>query len=268
MSHSKKKIKILYFSPHADDLEFGISLTCIESLRLGNEVVEVLMTNCEYGTHRIDFKGNRLKKIRMWELDKAAKIYKKHTDNQIKIIKMGYIDGFLSLNKNTLNSVVKILRKEKPDLIFAPDPWYAIDFHNDHLNTGRLVYFAMKKLKKTELPKRVFFYYSFKTNFAIKYYRDDLEIALEALSQHKSQFSPLKIKISLLFLKIFLFFRYFKNRGFAKQVRELKFIEGIPEIHEKFNLKDKICYFFYSNWMGVPVKEEYYPTPRELGLIK
>lgn len=102
MSQTKKKVKILFFSPHADDLEFGASLPCMQALKLGNDVVEVLMTNCEYGTSCVEFKGNRLKRIRMRELEKAAKIYEIQARNELKIVKLGFIDGFLPWTKNLL----------------------------------------------------------------------------------------------------------------------------------------------------------------------
>jgi LmbE family N-acetylglucosaminyl deacetylase len=267
MSQTKKKVKILFFSPHADDLEFGASLPCMQALKLGNEVIEVLMTNCEYGTSCVEFKGNRLKRIRMRELEKAAKIYEKQARNELKIVKLGFIDGFLPLDEKSVNSVLKLIRDEKPRVIFAPDPWYAIDFHYDHLNTGRLVYFALKRLKKEELPQRIYFYYSFKTNLAIKYKYEDLKIAAEALAQHRSQITPLNIKTTLFFLKILLLTRYLKNRGFGKQVRKLRFINGKPELHGEFTLREKFNYFLFFKRMGVPAKHEYYPNPRELGLI-
>jgi len=40
-----KNIKVLFFAPHADDIEMGAPFMCLEALKLGNNVTEVLMTD-------------------------------------------------------------------------------------------------------------------------------------------------------------------------------------------------------------------------------
>lgn len=48
MARRLSKLKILSFTPHADDIEIAIPFTYLESLRRGHDVVEVLMTGGEY----------------------------------------------------------------------------------------------------------------------------------------------------------------------------------------------------------------------------
>lgn len=55
MNQLKKKFKILFFTPHADDIELGTPFKYLEALKLGNDVVEVVMTNNEFGTFNYDF---------------------------------------------------------------------------------------------------------------------------------------------------------------------------------------------------------------------
>ena len=260
------RLKILFFTPHIDDIEIGVPFTFLESLRLGNEVVEVLMTNCEFGTHRIEFKGDRLKRIRIRELENANKVYAKYTKNHVRVLKVGYIDGHLPINKSVLNKVVDIIRNENPDIIFAPDPWYALDYHPDHINTGRLTYFALKKLSKNELPTRVFYYYSFRSNFKLKCRWKDIPIIAEALSQYRSQITPLSVKLIGLFRK-FLFLRIFFSTGhFTENFREQTFNEGYPEFPKKHNFLDNIKYLFFTR-NTVPGYEKFHNlTPEELGL--
>ena len=50
----------MFFTPHADDIEFGTPFMYIESLRLGYRIIEVVMTNNEFGSHRDEFKGKRV----------------------------------------------------------------------------------------------------------------------------------------------------------------------------------------------------------------
>jgi len=265
----RKNIWVLFFAPHADDIEMGAPFMCLEALRLGNHITEALMTHDQYGTKINDFKGERIKRVRIHEMEKAADVYKKYTGNQIKLIWAGFIDGFLPLNKISLNLVLDIIRKEKPDIIFAPDPWYAIDFHRDHLNTARLVYFALKRLKKSELPKRVFFFYSFKTNISIRIRFKDVKITIESLSQHKSQISPLHSKLLLFFRRIFLIYKLIKTRAFLVRFRELHFIGGKPEKHAPIkSIRNKLRYCFFFKLVNHPCEELYTPTPEELGLIR
>ncbi len=264
-----KDVRVLFFAPHADDIEMGAPFMCLEALRLGNHVTEALSTNDEYGTSNLNFKGERIKRIRIYEMNRAAEVYKKYTGNQINLIWAGFIDGFLPLNKISLNFVMKIIRKEKPDIIFAPDPWYAIDFHRDHLNTARLVYFALKRLKKHELPKRVFLFYSFKTNISIRIRFKDVKIAIESMSQHKSQISPLHSKLLLFFRRIFLIHKFIKTGVFSVRFRELRFIDGKPEKHKPIkSIREKLRYCFFFKLVNHPCEELYTPLPEELGLIR
>ncbi|MBD3214835.1 MAG: hypothetical protein GF311_19645 [Candidatus Lokiarchaeota archaeon] len=160
MKNNKKNTKILFFTPHADDIELGVPFTYLESLMLQNEVIEVVMTNNEYGTINDEYKGQRLKNIRDFELRNANKVFEFYSQNRVNVIKMGYIDGHLPLNRDSLIRVSSLIRKEKPNIIFAPDPWFAQDYHADHLNTGRLVYFSFKKLGIILPPIRVFYRFS------------------------------------------------------------------------------------------------------------
>jgi LmbE family N-acetylglucosaminyl deacetylase len=140
MTKDSKKPTILIFSPHIDDVEFGLPFFYIRLLTLGFNVIEVIMTNGELGTHDLEFKGKRLKEIRIKELKKSIDVCTHYTTNQTRLIRLNYIDGHLPLNKSVLTSVLKIILEESPDLIFAPDPWYILDHHPDHLNTGTVVF--------------------------------------------------------------------------------------------------------------------------------
>jgi len=226
------------------------------------------MTNCEYGTDRIEFKGLRLSNIRKKELKKTVEVYKNYTNNEMKIIRMGFIDGFLPLNRKSIEKVANIIKKESPKIIFAPDPYYAIDFHKDHLNTGWNVYFALKKLKKSELPERFFFYYTFKPNIAFKTTIKDLDIAIEALSQHRSQITPFKIKIISAFMKLNFYLKYLNFGTPVKKFRELKFLDNKLDVSLNFNsLKDRIRYYLFYKWMNHPSEDTYIPAPKDLGLL-
>jgi LmbE family N-acetylglucosaminyl deacetylase len=253
MNKSKriKDIKILFFTPHADDIELGVPFMYLEALRLGNEVVEVLMTNNEYGTKDGNFKGNRLRRIREFELCKANKVFEQNTSNQIKVIRLNYVDGHLPLNHDSLEKVMHLINKERPTIIFAPDPWFAQDFHIDHLNTGRLVYFSLKKLNQEALPKRVFYYYSTKTHFYLKCNWKDFKIVERALRKHKSQYSAMESKLIMVFYNRLSILRHFlETFGFSESFREQQFQDGTPvtpSTFEEMSFRERIIYYLFSS---------------------
>jgi LmbE family N-acetylglucosaminyl deacetylase len=255
--------------PHADDLEFGAPLAAIHFLKLGYEVVQVQMTNSAYGTKRLEYKGKRIARIRKYELKKTIEVYKKYTQNELRIIWLGFIDGFLTLNNESVNRVVKLIQEERPDIIFAPDPVYPTDLHYDHINAGRIPYFALKRLKKEDLPKKVFFYYSFKNNYALQIKCSDLRIAAEAMAQHKSQVVQFKIKLFLfLYKRLQMIGNIIRHQKIALGYRELKFKNGKPHSQKPYkSIRDKFKYAFYHGIMNVYKEETYRPLPEELGLL-
>ncbi|MHA1697865.1 MAG: PIG-L deacetylase family protein [Promethearchaeota archaeon] len=253
--------KIIFFAPHADDGEFGTGLAIINALRVGCDVVEVLMTNCAYGTTRDEFKGPRLVKIRMREIERTVDVYYKHIRNRLRLIKLGFIDGFLPVNKYSLNAVVEIIKREKPDIIFAPDPIFAIDFHNDHINTGVLVYFACRMIKETK-PVNLFFYYTFKGNAGISCRLSDLQILKEAILQHKSQVSRRFINIVTLYKKLSLLIGGMHGNYFADRYRLVLDLDTelrrIPK-----GVIDRMAQVIFQKRMPTP-KGRYEPPPEVL----
>ena len=228
MPRHGNRLKILFFSPHIDDIEIGVPFAYLESLRAGYEVVEVVMTDSEFGTHDSAFKGERLRRIRNRELDQANKIFERGTDNPVRVVKMGYRDGYLPFDKGTLQRVMELIREERPDVIFATDPWFAHDFHPDHINTGRLIYFSLKRLGKKDLPQRVFYYMSIRTD---RYWRcrwNDFKIVDQGLAQHRTQYSALELKMIMTYCRFILFFHLLRTGAVSESVREQVIEDGVP----------------------------------------
>lgn len=261
--------KIVFFVPHPDDLEFGASLLCFESLRLGHDVVEILMTNGQYGTDRVEFRGKRLEKIRKHEIENSVRVYNEYSNNTLRLIRMGYIDGQLPLDLPTIRAVRDLIVKEAPDLLFAPDPWHAIDSHPDHLNTGRLVYHALLLLKPHQLPKNVLYFYSIHTNQAIKVAMKGLKVMSRALFKHESQVNPGNLNMMVGLERFRLRWQKLITGNTAVRVRRQPVKDGTIVKFKGFEcLKDKIKYLIYYKILGVglPDNEKYFPTALELGL--
>ncbi|MBD3227681.1 MAG: hypothetical protein GF329_05790 [Candidatus Lokiarchaeota archaeon] len=262
------KLKILFFTPHADDIELGSPFMYLESLRLGHDVIEVLMTENQFGTTNNNFKGSRLKRIRKRELKMANKVFENNTNNKIKVIRMGYIDGYLPFNKESLKNTIRVLKREKPNIIFTPDPWFAQDFHPDHINTGKLTYFSAKSLKNQDYLKYIFYYYSFKNDFYFKCNWNDFQIIEKALGEHTSQFSPLNTKIEITFYnKLVIFFRLLKTKYVSEAYRIQKFENGDLKPPKNYGFFDKIKYVLFSSFTLWGYRKLVNMTPEELGLV-
>ncbi|MHA1272196.1 MAG: PIG-L deacetylase family protein [Promethearchaeota archaeon] len=266
---SRNKPKVLFVVPHPDDLEFGVGIICIEALKAGFEVVEVVMTGGEYGTKLNDFKGVRIKRIRARELENSIKVYEKYLGKSIKLVKLGFIDGHLRLNRKNLNKIIDLLKREKPKYIFIPDPFFPVDFHNDHINTGKLIYIAAKKTKAERFLKKIFFYYTFKPNFNIRCNFKDINIVVRALGAHKSQMSPFFLKLYRNYMKLSLLISFIIRGAFSIKIRSLDiFSEAFFQENEIKSLTDIIKYSFFKKWLPDLEKENrFYPTPKELNLI-
>ncbi|TXT66255.1 MAG: hypothetical protein BAJALOKI3v1_40065 [Promethearchaeota archaeon] len=264
------KYTVMFFTPHADDIELGIPFMYLESLRLGNKVIEVVMTNNAYGTEYDKLKGKRLEQIRIKELDEANRVFEKESGNKVKVIRMDYIDGHLPLNTDSLNKVMNLIKKLKPAIIFAPDPWFAQDFHADHLNTGRLVYFSLKKLKPVSRPKRTFYYYSTKTHFYLKCQWRDFKIVKKSLEKHKSQYSSFQSKLIITFYnKLSILRHLLETKKTSESVREQKSSEDgklvSPPKFDDMSFRDRVIYYLFSNTTIWGYVKFYNLSPEQLG---
>ncbi|MHA1269029.1 MAG: hypothetical protein ACTSPY_04515 [Candidatus Helarchaeota archaeon] len=124
------------------------------------------------------------------------------------------------------------------------------DYHPDHLNTGKLVYYALYKLNDFKFPKKVFYYYTTKSNFYIKCKWKDFKIIKKALDQHKSQISPLESKFTIFFYKKFSILKHLIEKGIVSEsFRVQKLQNGIPIPPKKFNqmgFKKRLAYYIFS----------------------
>ncbi|MHA1678192.1 MAG: PIG-L deacetylase family protein [Promethearchaeota archaeon] len=264
-TQNKSKImKLLIINPHPDDAEFTCACTIKQALDLGWDVYEVLMTSDEYGTSRNDFKGKRIRRIRKHEMREAAKAYGTKLDGKPKInlIWFGEIDGYLPFNKRVFLKLKTLILNLKPHVVIAPDSFFSLDLHPDHLHTGWLVYVAIKSMKPFQRPL-LLLYHSFNPNFYITI--KDLSIQMEALSKHASQISPLGLKYLKLIRGIYYYSRMIHTAPYlAEGFRKVEFKPNENSIKK---IKHELIYCYIVKHMSGPPREHYLPTPKELGLI-
>jgi len=217
-------MKYLFISAHPDDLEFSCA-NLMRYLTSKKHNVEILcLTKGEFGTYDAELVGPSLAKVRVKELQKAAKINGVPPD---KIHFADIIDGFLKFTKSNIKIVKEWLNQIQPDIIFAPEAYYAYYWQQDHINCGRLLYriFSSYQNELVKPIKSLFFYASLKPNVYWPF--NDLTLGKGSLYQHKSQLYFLKWMIPFYSMEKFNFYR--------KKIGGWNYVEPYRRISKKKN---------------------------------
>ena len=161
-------LDVIIFGAHPDDAELSMGGTVAKLTNTKYEVGIVDLTRGEMGT-----RGSAL--IRKKEAEEAAKILNVKFRENLSIP-----DGNIELRNENIKKVVKVIRKYKPAIIFAP---YLNDRHPDHIDASALIKRAMftsglikykttdnKKIQDAYRPSKLFFYmqtFTFEPTFIV-----------------------------------------------------------------------------------------------------
>jgi N-acetylglucosamine malate deacetylase 1 len=135
--------KILVFAPHPDDDIIGCGGSIAKHIKQGNSVSIVYMTSGEACDGKQDKK--EIANTREEEAKAAATI--------LGVESLYFLrnpDGKLIYDQNKIATIVEIIRKEKPQIVYAP---HARDGHRDHKATYRLVVDAITYAAGNTLQK-------------------------------------------------------------------------------------------------------------------
>lgn len=116
-------IHILAFGAHADDVEIGMAGTIVKYVRLGYNIMICDLTEAELSS-------NGTVAGRREEAQTAAHIL------GAQRINLHMPDRGLYMQEGRVQRLVEVIRKYKPQLVFAP---YWEDRHPDHANCAHLV---------------------------------------------------------------------------------------------------------------------------------
>jgi LmbE family N-acetylglucosaminyl deacetylase len=182
--------KIILFQAHPDDLEHKcghlMQYLAIKSKRK-YDIKIASMTKGEFGLpgpQYDKFKGEFLARIRTLELFNAEKIHGIPNEN---IDFFGYIDGFVPFNNDFINGIAEYLKKERPNIIFAPEAIYSWYHHMDHINTGRAVFYVIYN-KMIDFTPILYFYTSLHPNFFFGFKKKDIKtLTYKLIDCHKTQ---------------------------------------------------------------------------------
>jgi len=183
-------IKIIFFQAHPDDLEHkcGHLMHYLATKTKKNYIIKIAsITKGEFGLpgpQYDKFKGDFLAKIRIQELYNAEKIHGISPEN---VDFFGYIDGFIPFNKEFVNRVAEYLKKERPNIIIAPEAIYSWYYHMDHINTGRALFYIIHE-KLIDFTPILYFYTSLYPNFFFGFKKKDIKtLTYKLIACHKTQ---------------------------------------------------------------------------------
>nr|WP_232304275.1 bacillithiol biosynthesis deacetylase BshB1 [Jeotgalibacillus campisalis] len=179
-------IDILAIGAHADDIEIGMGGTIAKWASRRKKIVLCDLTEAELSS-------NGTTEIRKKEAAEAAEIL-----GVTERINLGIPDRGIENTLEQIKSVVEVIRKYQPRIIFAP---YAADRHPDHGNASALVKEAafsagIHKFHPDQLGKAckapVYYYMinGIHTPHFVVNISNEIEMKKSALSAYKSQFQP------------------------------------------------------------------------------
>lgn len=134
---------------------------------------------------------------------------------------LGISDGNIMLNEINKTKIITVIRKYRPDIIFAPFPF---DRHPDHIHAGNLIrncifYSGLEKIKTGKFrafrPKRVFFYKS-ASDMPVSFVVDvskTFKKKLEVLKCYSTQFYDPKSKEPETYISSKLFDKEIETRA-------------------------------------------------------
>ena len=122
------KKKILVILAHPDDPEFFCGATLAKWVQEGHQITYYLLTRGEKGTNENFTDTIHIKEIREKEQKSAAEVI-----GVKKVVFSDHPDGFLETSLELRKELVRVMRKEKPDIVVSCDPsnYY---IHNESIN--------------------------------------------------------------------------------------------------------------------------------------
>lgn len=116
---------------HPDDADFGCSATVALWSDLGVHFTYCLLTSGNKGTHDLEMPPDELERIREREQRAAGKIL-----GVQDFVFLRHGDGELEVSMALRGEVCRVIREQKPDLVFTQDPWRPHQIHPDHRVAG------------------------------------------------------------------------------------------------------------------------------------
>lgn len=201
MSHFYVPERAMFIYAHPDDVEFSGAGTAARWAQAGSDVIYVVITDGNVGTHEKGMTATRIAEIRRAEQEAAARVAGVQT-----CIFLGYHDGLLEPTLELRKDLVRLIRQHRPNVVICGDPsaYFPNNSrinHPDHRAAATAAIDATFPAAEMPLlypeleadglsPHKVNFVYISNSDKA-NYYVDitqTIDLKIEALRQHESQF--------------------------------------------------------------------------------
>lgn len=215
-------LDILIFAAHPDDAELGMGGTISKLVSEGKSVGIIDFTEAELSS-------NGTVENRREETAEATKLLNINMRENLKIA-----DGGVKVEDEIKKEVIKLLRKYKPQVVFAP---YFNDRHPDHIGASKIVkeafFFSGLKKINTMLngeqqqafrPEKLYYYmqtYEFTPSFVVDI-SEHFETKMKSVRAYKSQFFNPNEDCELTFISDPKFIKMLEARAryFGFQIRK------------------------------------------------
>jgi len=207
--NNKSRLDALFIGAHPDDIEITSSGTLLKIIKAGKKAGIIDLTVGELST-RGDLR------TRKKETDSASKILGIKTRENL-----GLPDGDIQNNQRNRIKLIRLIRKYKPAVIFAP---YPNDRHPDHINASNLIresvyYSGLNKIPTEGFspyrPSRIFYFrhaYDLPISFIVDI-SDVYKIKIRSIKAYKSQFYNPKAKQPDTYISSKLFLKDVESRA-------------------------------------------------------
>jgi LmbE family N-acetylglucosaminyl deacetylase len=191
----------MFIFAHPDDIEFVAGGTAALWAKEGSEIVYVMVTDGNVGSHEEDMTTDKLIQTRREEQQAAADVA-----GVKECIFLGYHDGLVEATLSLRKELVRLIRKYEPNAVVCMDPTavFISDTyinHPDHRAVAKAAIEAVFPASEMRLlypeleaeglkPHKANYIYVTSFEDVANYYIDVsavMDIRLEALKQHKSQ---------------------------------------------------------------------------------
>ncbi len=177
------KLDVLAIGAHPDDVELGCAGTLAKLARLGYKTGALDLTQGEMAS-----RGSVADRKK--EAAESARILNLSFRDNLK-----FPDAFIENTPEAREKIIRVIRRLRPEVIFAP---YPDDRHPDHIRAGNLIteaafYAGLGKIVPelpAHRPRRIVYYmitYEFVPSFVVDISRD-FAVKKKALSAYRSQF--------------------------------------------------------------------------------
>jgi LmbE family N-acetylglucosaminyl deacetylase len=187
--------RVMCIQPHPDDTDIGIGGTIAKLAKFGCKVIYVTMTDDRASISDPSMSTEEIVRVRRKEQEEAAKVL-----GVGELIWLDYVDSELYPNLEARRKLIELIRRERPEAIFTVDPWITYEAHPDHRSTGIIASEAMifsglynvnpEQLRGSLLPHQpgyMAYYVTPRPNTYVDI-SDSLEVKLEAVRKHRTQF--------------------------------------------------------------------------------